>query len=118
MYRFLIGFLICYDKLFCRDIPNDLVCLNKLEKALISKRLLFKKIVITPKGQIPKISGAICNIPVSVEDTCSLLPRDSNLSGIILVKLKKKLSFAGHFYFELVDPRRIDNALIYLKKQQ
>lgn len=86
-----------FNKLDFREIPEQLKILNKLEQVLVSKRILFKKIAIMSKGQMPKIKGAICNIPVSVDETCTTLPR--NTSDIILVELKKKLSFAGHVYF-------------------
>ena len=103
------------NKLNVFDIPNELGCLNKLEVALISKRLLFKKISIMPKGQMPKLKGAICNVPISVNDTTNNLPRTMNSSGIVLVKLKKKLQFSGHVYFEAVSPENIFRALHFLK---
>ena len=105
-----------WNKLQISDIPEVLSGLNKLEVSLISKRLLFKKIAIMGKGQMPKLKGAICNVPVSIEDMSISLPRCSNTSGIILVKLKKRLVFDGHVYFEPVSPLKINNALIYLKQ--
>ena len=39
---------------------------------------------------MPKIRGAIHNIAVDVRDICNSLPRNSQSSGIILVKLKKE----------------------------
>ena len=96
-----------YNKLDIPEIPEQLKCLNILEREIISKRLLFKKISIISKGQMPKIKGATCNIPVSVEDTCTTLPRNTTSSGIIMVKLKKKLSFKGHVYFEPVSPEKV-----------
>ena len=94
--------------------PDCLRLLNKLEIFLISKRLLFKKIVMG-KGQYPKIKGAICNIPVNVSDVVDVLPRSSHSSGILLVKLKKKIEFKGHVYFEPVSPEKVHSALLYLK---
>ena len=81
-----------YNKLEISDVPQELKSLNKLEIALISQRLLFKKLAIMAKGQMPKIRGAICNIAVDVRDICNSLPRNSRSSGIILVKLTKKNS--------------------------
>ena len=44
-----------------------------------------------PKGQAPKLHGAIVNVPVEANKTYSLLP---NTENIIMVKLKvKTLSF-------------------------
>ena len=53
-----------------------------------------------PKGQQRKIKGAICNIPVECDQTCNQLPRLPHRSGIIMLKLKKKLQFRGHVYFQ------------------
>ena len=97
------------------NAPDFLRILNKLKIFLILKRLLFKKIVVMGKGQYPKIKGAICNIPVNVTDAVDVLPRSSHSSGILLVKLKKKIEFKGHVYFEPVSPEKVRSALLYLK---
>lgn len=89
--------------------------LNRLEKILIAKRILFKKIIIMPKGQQPKIKGAICNIPIQAEAVSNVLSRSCENDGIILVKLKRKLEFKGHVYFESVRPDIVNNGLQYLK---
>ena len=60
------------------------------------------------------IKGAICNVPVECDDTCKVLPRPPERSGIML-KLKCKLEFRGHVYFEAVRPQVILNALNWLK---
>ena len=62
--------------------------LNHLEKILISKRILFKKISIMPKGQQPKIKGAICNIPVRADAVSNCLPRPPDDNGVLFVRLK------------------------------
>ena len=68
-----------------------------------------------PKGQQRKIKGAICNVPVNCEETCKVLPRAPDSSGIILLKLKRKLQFKGHVYFQAVRPNLILNALHWLQ---
>ena len=55
-----------------------------------------------PKGQQRKIKGAICNVPVNCDQTCKILPRPPERSGLILLKLKRKLQFRGHVYFQPV----------------
>ena len=75
---------------------------------------LQKKIVIMGKGQYPKIKAAICNIPVNVSDVVDVLPRSSHSSGILLVKLKKKIEFKGHVYFDSVCLEHILSALLFL----
>ena len=64
-----------------------------------------------PKGQQRKIKGAICNIPVECDQTCNILPRPPERSGIILLKLKRKLEFRGHVYFQAVRPQVVDDNL-------
>ena len=97
-------------------IPDVLDTLNRLEKTLISKRILFKKITVMPKGQQPKIRGAVCNIPVQADAISNVLPRPSENDGVVLVKLKRKIEFKGHVYFESVRPSFVELALNYLKE--
>ena len=63
------------NKLMLDPIPDILAQLNRLEKTLISKRILFKKVTIMPKGQQPKIRGAVCNIPIQADAVSNVLPR-------------------------------------------
>ena len=104
-----------YNKFSFDVIPPCLQSLNCLESALISRRLLFKKIMIMPKGQFPKIKGAICNVPIDLQDSCNVLPRNDSNSGILFVKLKRKLQFKGHVYFQPVCPSKLNEALLFLK---
>ena len=53
-----------WNKLSVDDLPGEIKSLNRLEKVLISKIILFKKISIMSKGQQPKIKGSVCNIPI------------------------------------------------------
>ena len=81
------------NKLQHFEFPNEISHLRKLEKVIISKRLLFKKIVIMPKGQTPKLKGAICNVPLQADNVCHILPRGADSNGIVMVKLKRKLTY-------------------------
>ena len=47
---------------------------------------------------------------------CQSLPRPSELSGIILLKLKRKLEYSGHQYCGAVKPEFVKNALQVLKR--
>ena len=87
------------NNMYIDEIPVELSLLNKLEQILIAQRIVFEKIVVMPKGKQRKIKGAICNVPVECDQTCSILPRPPERSGIILLKLKRKLQFRGHMYF-------------------
>lgn len=60
-----------------------------------------------PKGQL---KGAVVNVPVDVNKTYKQLPRSEE---IILLKLKKKLAFKGHVFFESFRPEKVRDALLY-----
>ena len=103
------------NKMKLDEIPPELKCLHKLESVLISQRIIFEKIVVMPKDQQKKIQGKICNIPINCDTICSSLPRPSESSGILLLKLKRKLAYHSHQYFEAIRPSAIHDALCYLK---
>ena len=63
------------NRLIIDDTPAELADLQKLEQILISQRIVFEKKVVMPKGKQRKIKGAICNVPVTCEQTCKMLPR-------------------------------------------
>jgi hypothetical protein len=102
------------NNLFVDETPVELATLEKREQILIAQRIVFEKIVVMPKGQQRKIKGAICNVPVECSQTCNVLPRPPDRSGIILLKLKRKLQFRGHVYFQAVRPQIVINALNWL----
>ena len=96
------------------DVLTELGNLKKLEQILIAQRIIFEKVIVMPKGQQRKIKGAICNVPVNCDETCNILPHPPERSGIILLKLKRKLQFRGHVYFQPVRPEFIMTALHWL----
>ena len=104
-----------WNKLEVDPLPPIITSLHKLEKAMISKRLLFSKVLIMPKGQMPKIKGAICNVPIDVSEVNIILPRAADSNGLISVKLKRKLVYRGHVLFEPVRPGHVQHALEFLK---
>ena len=68
-----------------------------------------------PKGQSPKLKGALCNVPIDVVDVCKTLPRPADSNRIVIVKLERKLEYRGHVYFESVRINFIMRLLQYLK---
>ena len=96
--------------------PDELKNLNRLERVLISQHILFKKVAIMPKGQFSKLKGALCNIPIETMDITNTLPQGGDSSELLIVKLKRKLNFRGHVYFQAVFPESIYAALSYLKE--
>ena len=69
-----------------------------------------------PKGQFHTLKGSICNIPVNTSDIIIALPHGVDSNGLVVVKLKRKLSYRGHVYFEAVRPESVHMALKYLKE--
>ena len=103
-----------YNDMSVDEIPAELTLLEKLEQILIAQRIVFEKIVVMPKRQQKRVSGAICNVLVNCDQTCKVLPQPPERSGIIMLKLKRKLEFKGHVYFQAVHPQLVENALNWL----
>lgn len=95
------------------NLPNQFC--DILEKILISKRLFFKNVAIMPKDKSAKIKGSIRHTSVEVMDRSTLLPRETNSSGLSIVKLKRKLEYRGHVYFGLLHPDIVLGLLKFLK---
>ena len=75
------------------ELPKELTDIRRVERVLVVRRLLFKKINIMPKAQSPKLKVALCNTPIDVVDVCNTLPLPADSNGIIIVKLKRKLQY-------------------------
>ena len=106
-------------EIFCpaplpHSAPNRLerLNLNRLERILISRRILFKKVAVMPRGQFPKLKGEICNIPFETADITSTLLRGVDSNGLLLVKLKSFVVMC----IEAVSPDSVYANLAYLKK--
>ena len=97
---------ICHKHLCKSEIPFQAVCnkmtldpmpdepknLKRLEKVLISKRTLSKKIaIIYGKGGFSKIKGSIYNIPIESANICNILPKPAVSNKLIVVKLTRDL---------------------------
>ena len=81
------------NKLQFTNLLNQFCDIRILEKILVSKWHLFKKVAIMPKGQSPKIKGSVCNVPVEIMDVSTLLLRQANSNGLVIIKLKRKLEY-------------------------
>ena len=90
-------YITCHKKLLKGTVPAQAVCnnlqifelpstfrdLQKLEKVITAKRLLFKKVTITPQGQCSKIKDTICINPINADDICKVLPRGMDNNGVV-----------------------------------
>ena len=68
-----------------------------------------------PKGHFPKLKGAVCNFLIGASDITNVLSHGADSSGLLMVKLKNKLSFRGHVCFSPFPPESVNLALSYLK---
>ena len=66
-------------------IPDGLKKMKKkkkrIRKKIIFKRILFRKINFG-KGELRKINGSICNIPIETANICNILPRPAVSNGL------------------------------------
>ena len=97
------------------ETTTELSLLEKIEQILKAQGIVFEKIGGTLKRQQRKIKGAICNVPIECDLTCNQLPRPPDRSGIIMLKLKRKLQFRGHVYFQAVRLELMQQVLNWLK---
>ena len=97
-------------------LPKEFESISRLERVLVSRRILFKKVAIMPKSKLPKIKGSLCNIPVNeVCDNYKSFPRPADSNGLLIVKLKRKAEYRSHVLFELVRPLFVESFLKFLK---
>ena len=96
-------------------IPPELSCLNALEKRLISLRVPFMKMVALPSGKQHCIHGPAVNVPSKLGSVCELLPRLPSETELVPLKLKRKLSYKGHYLYDFVRPDKVIGALRWLK---
>ena len=95
--------------------PEELKCLNALERRFISLRVPFMKMVALPTGKQRCIHGPAMNVPSKVDRVCTMLPRLSSECELVPLKLKRKLSYKGHYMYDYVSPEKLANALKWLK---
>ena len=69
-----------------------------------------------PKGRFPKLKGSTSNIPIDLADFTNVLPHGPDSNSLVVVKLKRKINYQGHVYFEAVRPETIFHALLYLRQ--
>ena len=93
------NYYICYtcnkallkNKVPCQAVTNNLnmevlpkihQAINRLERLLVSRRILFKKVTFLSQGKLLWMKGSICHIPVTeVDVNCnmSMRPADSKV---------------------------------------
>ena len=104
------------NKLKVMAMPPHLQDLNSLERYLITPLLPFMKIIPLVKGGQPALRGPVICVASNIQSTAELLPHPLHDHSFIKVKLKRKLSYKGHQLYQNVRPRKIFDALDYLKE--
>ena len=92
--------------------------LSELENNLIALRIMFQKIYYLPKSRWTALKDRVINIPIEKENiinTITQLPRLPTESGLVEIKLKRKMTYKNNHKREFVDPNKIFKALEFLK---
>ena len=97
------------------EVPPELSDLNPLELRLICLCLPFMKMVAFPSGKQRSIHGPAVNVPSKVDTICNVLPRLPCQTELVPIKLKRKLSYRGHYMYDYITPQKPINALQFLK---
>ena len=97
------------------NIPAELDGICSLEERLFSLKIPFMKIISLKSGSQRAVSGAVVNVPSNICTTIESLPRTPTESGIIPVKLKRRLCYKGHVLYQHIRPERVRNAVAWLR---
>ena len=104
-----------FNGLELEEVPPVIKELTSLEVRCISLRLPFMKLSTLRKGGQGKIIGPCVNVPSSLEQITTILPRMPEDIHLILLKLKRKLKFKSHHIFDFIRPHKVTAALAWLK---
>ncbi|XP_052441444.1 uncharacterized protein LOC127981121 [Carassius gibelio] len=96
------------------DIPKELKGLNSLEEHLIARNIPFMKLLCLPRGNQKGCHGPVVSVPVNIADVSNILPRNECDDHMIRIKLKRKLTYKGHYEYKCVSTDRVRHALSYL----
>ncbi|XP_062600308.1 uncharacterized protein LOC134261943 [Saccostrea cucullata] len=97
-------------------VPEELKHLNHLERQLVALRIPFMKLLSLPKGGQKGVKGQVVNVPSNISSITTSLPRTINEAQMVKVKLKRKLSYKGHYQYEWVRPEKVKEAIEFLKR--
>nr|XP_054593309.1 uncharacterized protein LOC107395497 [Nothobranchius furzeri] len=97
------------------SIPVELSTLNPLEQHLVAQHIPFMKLLALPKGGQNGVHGPVTCVPSNTETVSNILPRLDDQNLMIKVKLKRKLTYKGHYDYQYVNALKVHNAIAYLK---
>lgn len=93
---------------------KDLTC---LEERLVSARIPFMQIRTLGYDKQCGIKGQIVNVPLDVDTTAKILPRNVRDTQTIQLKLKRCLCYERAYLCETIRPKKVMDALKYLITQ-
>ena len=99
------------------EIP-DCLDLNTIEKQLIVKNLIFIKVRQLHPTMMDAMNDKVVNVPINDDDIIkevTSLPRTEKNSGMVNIKLKRKMGIKNYHKMGLIRPEKIYQALKYLK---
>ena len=99
------------------EIP-DCLDLNTIEKQLIVKNLIFIKVRQLHPTMMDAMNDKVVNVPICDDDIIkevTSLPRTEKNSGMVNIKLKRKMGIKNYHKMGLIRPEKIYQALRYLK---
>ncbi len=72
------------------------------------------KLLCLPRGKQHGCHGPVVCVPVNTTDVSNILPRNECDDQMIRIKLKRKLTYKGHYEYKYVHTDHVRNALKYL----
>ncbi|GFY39010.1 ATP-dependent DNA helicase [Trichonephila inaurata madagascariensis] len=85
--------------------PACLAALNDLEERLVSLRILFMQIKECSYDRQLGIKGTIVNVPITLNQTVSTLPKNINDTATVHVKLKRRLKIKSDYMYRVINPK-------------
>ena len=104
------------NNMMLEEIPEVLRKLNVLERQLVAMRIPFMKLLSLPRGGQKGVKGPVVNVPTDLTSVTTSLPRNIHDAQLIKVKLKRKLSYKGHYSYQWINPSNVIDAMMFLKE--
>lgn len=95
-------------------IPDCLKDLTLAEERLASPRIPFMQIRRLGYEKQCGIKGAVVNVPISLDSTTRILPRNLNNTHTIQIHIRRKMCFKHDYMCETIRPAKILEAARYL----
>ncbi|XP_050312682.1 uncharacterized protein LOC126747824 [Anthonomus grandis grandis] len=98
-------------------IPVELKDLTILKERMVSARLPFMQIRQVGYARQCYITGQIVNVPINIDTSTKLLPRNVEETQTIQVKLKRKMNYKNDYLLETIRPAVVLKAAKFLCQQ-